>query len=234
MRESLAARTWPSLNWAQQTRRGARLTTSGWGGNDGFTSEERWANIVMRRGQPVFCSQHDVWELYGWPYLLPNETDKWRGGELSRRKNSALACKLRTATHYTALREPGGVQRGWMWVCSCGDGDLSHANCSRQIYNGVFMKSHANAINHFLRNYLLSLWVINGGRWWVARWDNLVTGLVPQVMASAAIFPGPEVLHVESINDQQGDNITQRVANDIILARKSDLIWIMMRVMKAS
>ena len=52
----------------------------------------------------------------------------------------------------------------------------------------------------------------------------MVTGLVPQVMASAAIFPGPEMLHVESINDQQGDNITWRVANDIILARKSDLI----------
>ena len=30
---------------------------------------------------------------------------------------------------------------------------------------------------------------------------------------------GPEVLHVESINDLHGDNITRRVANDIIQAR---------------
>ena len=49
----------------------------------------------------------------------------------------------------------------------------------------------------------------------------MVTGLGHR--KSEAVFPGPEVLHVESIKDQQGDNITRRVVN-IIPARKSDLI----------
>ena len=99
MRESLAARTWPSLNWAQPDKKRipadhkwlrGKWRLHEWGEVSKYCDEQR--------GQALFSSQHDVWELYGWPYLLPNETDKWRGGELSRRKNSALDCKLRTAT----------------------------------------------------------------------------------------------------------------------------------------
>ena len=156
------------------------------------------------RNRSLFCSRHDVWELYGWPYLLPNETDKWGGDELSRSKNSAMACKLRTGNCNTA---PMNVSFATVVMIS-----LMQTVADKFIT--VFSRKVTPVINHFLRKYLLSLFVIkNGSRWLMPCWDNLVTGL-SQEMAG----PGPEVLHVESINDLHGDNITRRVANDIIQA----------------
>ena len=102
--------------------------------------EVGWANSVMVRGtsqQCLFCFWHDVRELYGCSYLLPNETDKWGGDQVSRGKNSALPCKLRSQYN----TERGGV---WtphlLWTCD----DLAHAKCSRQACSGVFVISQAS------------------------------------------------------------------------------------------
>ena len=58
---------------------------------------KRGANIVTRREARVCFVPDTMCESFmaGLIYR-PNETDKWE--EVSRRKNSALACKLRTAT----------------------------------------------------------------------------------------------------------------------------------------
>ena len=202
MRESLAGTAWPELERDKKRI----LADHKWLRGKWRLHERREVSKYCEeeRTRSLFCSRHDVWELYGWPYLLPNETDKWGGDELSRCKNSAMACKLRTGNCNTA---PMNVSFATVVMIS-----LMQTVADKFIT--VFSRKVTPVINHFLRKYLLSLFVINGSRWLMPCWDNMVTGL-SQVMAGT----GPEVLHVESINDQHGDNITRRVANDIIQAR---------------
>ena len=150
MRESLAARAWTELEWDKKR----------------ILADHKWLRGEMTasrelRGEQILwgvCFVPDtLWESF-MAGLIYYPMKQINGEEM----NWAAAKILQWLAHWT-LRT--AAQRRWMWVLQLSGDDLSHANCGRQIYNGVFTESHATVINHFLRKYLLSLWVRNGSRW---------------------------------------------------------------------